>query len=84
MASLEALPGVEALLALRRGEPLGKENEAAALGGLTRWLQWLRCWLAPGSRQNVDAALDNLKEQRLRALKAGGEAGHRGLAAVSP
>ncbi|CAJ1410644.1 unnamed protein product [Effrenium voratum] len=60
---------VEALLALRRGEPLSAPNEAAALGALLRWLQWLRCWLAPGARKNVEAAIDHLKERRLQASK---------------
>eukprot|EP00434_Breviolum_minutum_P026787 symbB.v1.2.023676.t1/scaffold2185.1/size86375/2 len=59
----------ETLLALRRGQPLSPACEVAALGGLSRWLQWLRSWIPPGSRQNLDAALENLKERQLQASK---------------
>ncbi|CAE7557897.1 unnamed protein product [Symbiodinium natans] len=59
----------ESLLALRRGEPLSRGNEAAACGGLARWLQWLRCFLAPCARKNVDAALASLKERQFRSSK---------------
>ncbi|CAK9092099.1 unnamed protein product [Durusdinium trenchii] len=66
---------VETLLALRRGDMVSVSNEAAALGGLMRWLQWLRCWLPPGSRKNLDAAMDHLKERRLQASKVERRAG---------
>ncbi|CAL1147681.1 unnamed protein product [Cladocopium goreaui] len=59
------------LLALRSGQAVSPDNEEAALGGLTRWLQWLRSWIPPGSRINIDAALDSLKERRLEASKGG-------------
>ncbi|CAE7226852.1 unnamed protein product, partial [Symbiodinium sp. CCMP2592] len=57
------------LLDLRRGEPLSQANEAAVLGGLSRWLQWLRCFLAPCARKNVDAALASLKERQFQSTK---------------
>ncbi|OLQ14949.1 hypothetical protein AK812_SmicGene836 [Symbiodinium microadriaticum] len=44
------------LLDLRRGEPLSRMNEAAVLGGLSRWLQWLRCFLAPCARVGNERA----------------------------
>lgn len=58
-----------ALLSLRDGRPVSSSNEAAAIGGLVRWLQWLRCWLAPGARQNLDCALESLREKQFQASK---------------
>ncbi|CAE8619547.1 unnamed protein product [Polarella glacialis] len=68
---------VEALLALRAQRPVSPGNEAAALGGLSRWLQWLRCWLAPGARRNVDGALQALKERLFQLSKERRSHAHR-------
>lgn len=58
-----------ALLSLRDGRPVSPSNESAAIGGLVRWLQWLRCWLAPGARPNLDCALEVLREKQFQACK---------------
>eukprot|EP00930_Biecheleria_cincta_P033767 TRINITY_DN23385_c0_g1_i1.p1 TRINITY_DN23385_c0_g1~~TRINITY_DN23385_c0_g1_i1.p1 ORF type:complete len:886 (-),score=128.03 TRINITY_DN23385_c0_g1_i1:119-2776(-) len=58
-----------ALLSLRDGRPVSPSNEAAAIGGLVRWLQWLRCWLAPSARQNLECALESLREKQFQASK---------------
>mmetsp|Transcript_114873 Transcript_114873/g.198998 ORF Transcript_114873/g.198998 Transcript_114873/m.198998 type:complete len:961 (+) Transcript_114873:73-2955(+) len=60
---------VPTMLALRDKQRISLANEAAALGGLQCWFQWLRCWLAPGSRRNVDAALEAIRERLYNVAK---------------
>jgi len=60
---------VATMLALRDFRRVSLDNEAAALGGLERWLQWLRCWLAPGSRRNVEGALEAVRERLYEVMK---------------
>lgn len=63
-------PGlIQAMLALRDQRRVSLANEAAALQGLERWLQWLLPWLAPGSRRNVWAAVDALRERQFEVVK---------------
>ena len=71
-------PGLAATLrALRDHRRVSLANDLVALGALERWLRWLRAWLAPPARRNLDAALEALgerlfelrKEERRRLLE---------------